>query len=197
MLRPTLVAPADYSTDPVVSLALLKSHLRIDHTHEDTLLQAMLDSAVASLDGRAGDLNIALVNQSWKIELDSWPSEIRLPLFPVSAITHIKYRDTSNTQQTWDAANYSLHADAMGAFVRYKFNVQPPSLYVEREDNIEVQFVAGYGAAAAVPAPLKSAVLLLAADLYANRESFVTGTIVTQIPNFITRLTSRYNRVGA
>lgn len=196
MLKPVLVTPPS-ANDPVVTLAMMKSHLRVDHTHEDALIQSMIDSAVASLDGPSGDLNIALVDQSWKIELAHWPSTIRLPLFPVSAITHIKYYDTSNVQRTWSADNYSLHSDFMGAFVRYGYNVQPPSLYIDRADNIEVQFVAGYGAAAAVPAPLKSAVMLLAADLYHNRESYVTGTIVTKIPEYLMRLVSRYNRVGA
>lgn len=196
MLRPVLVSPPS-SNDPVVPLALLKQHLRIDHVHEDTLLQAMLDTAVASLDGPAGDLNIAMVSQSWRIDFATWPSLIRLPLHPVSAITHIKYYDSSNVQQTWGSSNYSLHQDSMGSFIRYAYGVTTPSHYIDREDAISIEYVAGYGAASSVPAPLKSAVLLLAADLYANRESYVTGTIVTKIPDFITRLTSRYSRVGA
>lgn len=194
MLRPILISPP---VEDVVTLASLKQHLRIDHTDEDVLLEAMLASAIESLDGPAGDLNIAMVTQSWKVHLSCWPDIIRLPLHPVSAITSIKFRDTNNAQQTWPSSNYTLHSDALGSFIRYGYNVQPPSLYIDRLDNVEVEFVAGYGGADQVPAPLKAAILLLAADLYENRGSFVTGTIVTQIPLFIRRLTSRYNRVGA
>lgn len=195
MLRPVLVDPPSDS-EAIVPLALLKSHLRIDHSHEDTLLQSMIDSAVATLDGPSGDLNIAMVSQTWEVSYPYWPTEFRLPLFPVQSITSLKYYNTLNVLTTWDASNYSLHSDALGSYVRYAYNVQPPSLYVDRDDNVKLQFVAGYGTASDVPAPLKSAVLLLAADLYANRESYVTGTIVTKIPDFINRLTSRYSRVG-
>lgn len=194
MLRPSLVTPP--SATPV-SVGELKLHLRIDHSDEDGLLAAIIDAAVASLDGYHGDLNIAMVTQTWQVQFDTWPSCIRLPLFPVSGVNSIKYRDPNNAEQTWNASNYSLHNDELGAFIRYGYNVQPPNLYISRADNITVEFVVGYGNASAVPAPLRQAVLLLAADLYENRGSFVTGTIVTQIPQFIRRLTARYNRVGA
>lgn len=194
MLRPTLVtAPSALP----VELGLLKLHLRIDHSDEDALLTAILDTAVASLDGRAGDLNLAIMPQTWKVEFGNWPEELRLPLTPVSSITHVKYYDTLGVQQTLSAANYSAHTDEMGAYIRYGSTVVLPNLYYQRDDAIEVQFVAGYASASLVPPPIKSAILLLAADLYEHRESFVTGTIITQVPQFIMRLISRYTRVGA
>ena len=51
-----------------------------------------------------------------------------------------------------------------------------PSLY-PRDDAVQIEYVAGYGAAASVPQVFKQAILLLVGHWYANRESSIVGTI--------------------
>lgn len=193
-LIPKLVTPP---AADILTMAEIKGHLKIFDSHEDTFLERVLRSVTARLDGYYGDLGRCLIDQSWKIELQQWCAPIRLPLTPVSAITHIKYYDTANVQQTWDAANYSLHEDVLGPFIHLTWNVQPPNLYVHRLDNIEIEFVSGYGAAeTSIPEPIREAALLWIGDSYEHRESIVTGTIAAQIPQAVERLLSRYNRTG-
>ncbi|MDO9125489.1 MAG: head-tail connector protein, partial [Parvibaculum sp.] len=57
---------------------------------------------------------------------------------------------------------------------------------------IAVDFTAGYGAAAAVPAPLKQAVLLLAAHWFENREPLGNGV---ELPLTVSALVARYRRL--
>lgn len=193
-LIPRLVTPP---AADILSLAEIKQHLKIFHSEEDDFLTRTLKSVTARLDGYYGEFHRCLIDQSWKIELAQWCAPIRLPFVPVSAITHIKYYDTLNVQQTWAVANYTLHEDVLGAFVNIVWNVQPPSLYVSRLDAIEIQFVSGYGAlAASIPEPIREAALLWIGDSYEHRETLVAGTIVSKIPDAVERLISRYNRTG-
>ena len=60
---------------------------------------------------------------------------------------------------------------------------------------MSVTFKAGY---ASVPAPLVSAILLMVGDLYANRETAVTGTVAFALPMSTTvqALIAPYRAVG-
>ena len=57
--------------------------------------------------------------------------------------------------------------------------------------------VCGYGAAAAVPSAIKSAILLIVGALYENREDFVTGTIATPLPIAAETLLWKYRSLAA
>ena len=56
--------------------------------------------------------------------------------------------------------------------------------------------IAGYGAAAAVPAAIKQAMLLLIGHWFANREAVNVGNIVTAMPLAVEALIAPYRRVG-
>lgn len=195
-LLPQLVTPP---AADILSLGEIKQHLKIFHNDEDDFLTRILKSVTARLDGYHGEFHRCLINQTWKIQLEQWCFPLRLPFVPVVSISSVKYWDnaTPSVQQTWAAANYTLHEDVLGAFLQIKYNVSPPNLYVQRIDAIDVEFVSGYGAAAtAIPEPIREAALLWIGDSYENRETVVTGTIVSQIPQAVERLISRYNRTG-
>lgn len=164
---------------------------------DDALIDGLILTAMSIIDGYSGVLGRALINQTWRVNLESWPAcRIRLPLAPISTITSVKYYDASNAQQTLDAANYSLLEDALSPYVGWKASASLPSLY-EREDAIEVLFVAGYGAAATdVPAAIKHAALMLIAHLYENRETSIVGTTAIELPWSVAALLAPFRRVG-
>ena len=101
---------------------------------------------------------------------------LTLPRCPVDSITHVKYYDTANTQQTLAAANYYT----IGLATTTTAPVTPcrlvlvstsswPSLY-DRQDAVEIRFKAGYSAdSTSVPAAIKAAILMMVDDLYNNR----------------------------
>lgn len=51
---------------PIVALADAKAHLRVDHAHEDTLIQAYLDAATSWVDGFDGVLGRCVMEQTWR-----------------------------------------------------------------------------------------------------------------------------------
>lgn len=196
MLKPTITSGPAVE---FITRAEAKAHLRVDATDDasNALIDSLIDVVIAHLDGYAGVLGRALINQSWKVLGEQWPTDrIRLPLAPVSAITSVKYYDTSNVQQTLASSNYGLFEDELSPYVGWLIDAVLPSVY-SREDATEVIFVTGYGAAAEnVPAPIKQAALLLLEHWYENRGPAVVGTIVTQLPLAVQALINPYRRVG-
>lgn len=65
-----------------ISVAALKTHLRIDHADEDEYLAALIDVATQFVEERAWR---ALLTQTREVALDEWPveREIELPFAPI------------------------------------------------------------------------------------------------------------------
>jgi uncharacterized phiE125 gp8 family phage protein len=129
----------------------------------------------------------ALITQTWDLVLDEFPCDgfIEIPKPPLVSITHVKYRDTAGTLQTWPSTNYIVEAPAgpraRRGRVALAFGVTWPAAYGQAGD-VQVRFVCGYGAASAVPQLIRSAMLADLATLYKQREQVITGTIVAELP---------------
>lgn len=194
MLRPVLVTP------PVVkpvSLEEAKAHCRVDVADDDTVIVALIDAAISHLDGWAGVLGRCMVNQVWRINLGDWPrcGIIRLPFPDVSAAT-IKYFDADNSEQTVSSSLFERLEDERGVFISLGAAFTFPTVFDDRSDGVKVEFTAGYGAAAtAVPASLRTAILLTVAHWYENRETAAAGS-VTEIPFGASAMIAPFRRVG-
>lgn len=165
------VAPAA----PPVSLDDAKLHLRITHSSEDTLITALIDVARSHLEGDAGRQGIlgrCMVSRTYRLTLDEFPAgrQFDLPQPPLVSVTSIVYRDADDAEQTLSSSLYDVVTDDLTGYVTLHRDQSWPATY-DRDDAVQVTFVAGYGAATAVPAALRQAMLLHIGSLYANREA--------------------------
>lgn len=159
------VAP---TTGPV-TLTEFRQFLRVDDTEEDTLLQSHLDGAVQMLDGWSGLLGRAIVTQTWMLQTPG-PVNNEIRLFDgVQSVSSIAVID-NEAATTWGSSEYRLMHDARGSFVQPTDDYDWPSSDV-RTDAFTVTFIAGYGAASAVPESLKYLVKSIAANAYRSPES--------------------------
>lgn len=181
-------------TDAPVSLDEMKLHLHVDGTDEDDLIQAYIDAATAHLDGYAGITGRALVTQTWRQDFGGFGPCLRLPVGPVASVSEVTYFDASNVQQTLADTVYTRLTDALGSYLALKSGQNWPSTYA-RQDAVSATFVAGE-APDQVPAPLKVAIMLIAANWYENRETVTVGNIATEIPFGAAALIAPYRRVG-
>ncbi len=127
----------------------------------------------------------ALITQTWQLQLDGFPWQtlndtgvgsgvILVPKPPCQAVTSITYVDMQGVPQTWDPTLYTVD-NPQGPWARTArivpayFQIYPVTRWVPNAATI--QFVAGYGTAAQVPAPMKSAIKLLIGNWYVNREA--------------------------
>ena len=86
-MTPVLVAPP--ASKPV-TLADAKDYLRVDHSDEDAVIAALLDAAVAHLDGWTGVLGRAIMPQTWRVSAEA--GDVVLPMPDVTAAS-VDYGD--------------------------------------------------------------------------------------------------------
>jgi len=188
-----------------VSLDEVKAHLRVieldvDGTalpnEDDGLIQSYIDAAVSHLDGWSGVLGRCLVSQTWRQDYDCFAQCLRLTLAPVVSVSAVTYRDAAGDETTLDAGDYALEITGGGTpivWIKTGFT-RPSSLYDRRA--VSVEFVAGYGDAAAVPQALKHAILLLVGHWYENRDAVTVGTVGHQLPMAVNALIAPYRRMS-
>lgn len=191
MYAPTrTVAPA---ATPI-SVAEAKLQLRVDHSDDDALIGGLIDSATVYLDGWTGILGRCLVTQTWSQTYDDFCREMRLPL-PAATVTSIISTNAAGVAQSpISDTNYQLLHNALGSFVRFKDAYSFAGDLAEA-GAVAITFTAGYGVAAAVPAPIKQAMMLLIANWYQNREAVIVGGY-DELPFGVKALLSPYRRIG-
>ena len=162
-----------------LTLAEMRSWLRVDSTVSDADVTALLGAATAMVERDTGQV---LLSSTFKLVLDEWPADqvIRLPRHPVTAVSQIRYLDTAGSWQVLDAATYTLANVRNPARIGLAVNQTWPPAAVQI-GAIEITFVAGYANAAAVPKNLTMALRLLASHWNENREAVVVGSINQQL----------------
>lgn len=170
-------APA---TEPVTT-AEAKAHLRVDISTDDTLIGLLVTAARQHLETICGR---ALVTQTLDVQFDRWPdgSVIYLPRAPLQSITSITYSKADASTGTLSSSDYVVDIKSQPGRVLLKSAASWPSDELQVGAAVTVRFVAGYGAAAAVPQPLKQAILLLVGHWYENREAVIDTGRKTLLP---------------
>lgn len=191
MHAPVLVTPPAAAP---LTIDEVKAQVRADGTDEDALLAILIAAAVAYLDGWSGILGRCLVTQTWSLSFDDFSRCMRLPM-PASAISSIEVQALDGTPSTVSGSNYTLQDDELGSFVRFKDSYSFPSDLHETKA-VAITFTAGFGTAAAVPADLKIAMLMLIGHWFANRETVNIGNITSSLPFGFDTMVSKYRRVG-
>ncbi len=188
----SLVLTSSPALEPV-SLAEAKTHLRIDHTHEDPLIQSLIITSRLHIEAALG---LALITQSWSYTLDRWPRQprINLPMRPVQAIAHVKIWSAGGESEILPPDAFFLDGQGLPARLVWQGNATPPD--PQRTANgIEIAYTAGFGAAPAdVPETIRHALLLLAAHWYENREPIEIGSGGSAIPSMVSELLAPYRR---
>lgn len=152
-----------------VTVAEAKAHMRVSHAADDTYIGNLLKVVTQDAEEYTSR---RFVTQTWLQYHEEWPCglEIQLKLGPVSAVNSVKYYDQDGQQQTFDGANYELEGQALPPYLRLKDGAESwPTLQALKPRAVEIEFVVGYGAAAAVPWKVKQALMIAAAELYWKR----------------------------
>ena len=148
----------------------VNEQLRIDSSDDAQLINRLIAAATSYVDG-LGVLGGAMVSQTWRQVVQNPGSKVDLRMHPVQSLSAVKYYDTSGAPQTDTVENYQLIGGDNWAYVEPKTGNAWPTAY-DRPDAIQIEFVAGYGAAATdVPDGIRHALMMLIAHWYEHREA--------------------------
>jgi uncharacterized phiE125 gp8 family phage protein len=183
-----LVAPPE--AEPLTA-AEAEEHLRLEAGQGGAAVARLIRTARQHVERVTSR---ALVTQTWELVLDRFPSssEIRLGKGSLLEVASVKYLAAAGAlEQTLAAAEYQVDtARVPGRIVRVPGSSWPAT--ADRINAVRVQFDVGFGEAAAVPEPIRAAMLLLVGHLYEHRESEIVGTITSPLQFAVNALLAPY-----
>lgn len=167
-----------------LTLAEARQHLRNeDQSYDDAYINLLIKAARVRAEN---DTGLSFQTQTFDLFLDAFPLEdprgIVVPGSPVQSVTSITYTDTDGAEQTLDASKYRVDSKSTPARITPAYSETWPA--TRQETNaITVRIVAGFGiASTTIPEDLTTAIRLLLAHWYENREAVIIGTITATVP---------------
>jgi uncharacterized phiE125 gp8 family phage protein len=159
-----------------ISTGDLQEHLRAPVGGSDgALLAIYLSAAREAVEQATGR---ALMPQTWQVRLSEFPEaggHIELPFPPIISVTSVAIINPEGDAETLAGVEYQVSAPsgpAAGPARLYPAaDAEWPDTLADTQGAVVVTYQAGYANAAAVPAALRAAVMLVAGDLYENREA--------------------------
>jgi len=139
---------------------------------EDDLLEAII---TASREHVEDICRRALITQTWDFSLGGWPNKnyIKLPFGNLQTVSSVKYKDSDGVETTMTVTTQYLvetNGEMCGRIV-LPYGVSWPSFTAYPSKPITIRYVCGWTTRALVPYKIKAAFLLIAADLYVNKEA--------------------------
>ena len=143
-----------------------KNALRLTGADEDGFVGSLIAAAVRTVEAAT---DRALILRKLRLSLDAWPASgiVRPPIGPSLSLEAVRIRDRTGGAVT--VPPEELGAEIASDPPEMRFSGLRPAPEA-RLGGVEIDFTAGYGTdGAAVPAPLRLAVLRLVARWYERR----------------------------
>lgn len=176
-------------TSQPLLLEQAKEYAKIEIPHEDVTLGDLLLAATERVEDL---LNQSLITQTWALTLDSFFQEpfydategvLKLPRPPLQSVSSITYLDTAGVSQTLATTQYKVDTKSRPGRISLSYVGDWPDTY-EETGVVTITYVAGYGAAEAVPSQAKQAIRLLFNHWERERGAYITsGAVPQEIPH--------------
>lgn len=145
----------------------MKAFLRVEHSADDTLIAALITSALQRAEVITG---LSIKEKTFTARLDRFPCDrtIELLRYPVTAINSIKYTDFAGVEQTLPETYYTKDVNSEPGRVVLNQGYAWPSVPCI-PGVVRIEFKAGWATASAIPEQLKTALKQIVAYWYENR----------------------------
>ncbi len=167
-----------------VTLVEAKRHLRVVHDSEDSLISLYIQAAREHVEDFT---RRSLLPTRWEWVRDRFDDVIELPRPPLLSVETVSYTDSLGDTVVLDPARYRLVVGSDPGRIHPAYGTRWPLVRTGSGD-VVTRYTAGYATPALVPARAKQAMLFLVGHWFVNRESVITGTISTQLPQTVEAL---------
>lgn len=167
------------AVNPLFTTTEAKDFLKVDTNADDNLIDSMIKAATQSCQIFTNRYFLTTTVTQYS---DKWDGIYTLYKSPVIGITHIKYFDSNDTEQTLASSNYILDNVSQPARIGIAVNGTLPDI-ADRINAVHVEYKVGYGITSDfVPEGIKQAVLITIGNFYENRQTVITGRTATELP---------------
>lgn len=179
-VQPVSVAEAlDYLRAPEDDTPVLDRLIRVAVGHVETLT------------GRA------LITRTVDVHFSGWADALEILPSPLQSVAGVYYTGEDGTESEAPASTYRVDTHHLPGAVRLAPSASWPSDALGPGLPIRVRATVGHGdTAAAVPEPLRQAVLYMVAQYYEHREPVVLGIRPELVPMTVDALLTPYRIVG-
>lgn len=168
-----------------LTLAEVKTFLRVDHEHDDFEIEAMIRAAREQAELFQGR---EVARKRLEMILDAWPrSGPILTPAPLASLEEIRYRLADGSWQTLAADRYLVAVDAEPGQIHAVS--EWPTDHLWPAGAVAVRMTCGW-LPADVPEHVRQGMKLLVASWYEHRTGYRFGNILTEVPVGITALLS-------
>lgn len=165
------------STLPI-KIEAVRNYLKLDDDRtDDDLLNTLQLAAIDYVAGYCAGLCFRV--DTYVETFDAWADEIFLSADPLVSVTSVKYKDADNAEQTVSSSLYAV--DLAANKIDFKAAFTSPTLGEDSSPKIYIQYTAGLGTSANMPAHARVLLLMLIAHWYENREAVLVGTVSKSI----------------
>lgn len=175
-----------------VSVKEARDQCRFTSTAEDAVFEEFIAAAVGMLDGPAGTLGRAIVQQTWLLEMPTgWPRCLVLPIEPVISVT-VRYVDAGGALVELDASRVDLiRTPSAPTILNFVGSGDLPALGMS-DWPLQIEIEAGFGPDPSdVPSPIRTAILMIVAHWHHNREA-VSDKSMVEVPMAANALLARW-----
>ena len=141
------------SNEQVISLDILKNHLRIAHNHEDKYLNSIIGSATNVLES---ELHLSLLHKTYNCVIDNYSIHYPIEL-PITNVINIEYvKDEQNNELSFSTNN------------KYEIILNN----ISNKSPINIKYTAGFtNNVEEIPKDLKLSILQISKNIYDNSEN--------------------------
>lgn len=167
MLKYKVITP---NAAAVIDLATAKLHLKVDTNADDALITSIIAAVRQHTQEYLGRFLLATTVDQFYNSFGN--GCLTLFYTPVASITSVIYQDVDGENQTLAAEKYELDTTVEPSYFRMKSGQEAPAV-LDHPNSVAIRYVTGYANAAAVPDPIKLAMLLMITRFYEHRDDAV------------------------
>ncbi|MBI4800637.1 MAG: hypothetical protein HY794_18255 [Desulfarculus sp.] len=180
-----------------VSLAEAQAQARVTDAGDDALLRDMIKAAREDCENLTGRV---MVTSTWDLYLDAFPAglgPVVAPASPLQSVSSVTYLDTAGATKTLATpSGYKVDTASLLGRIYLPLGASWPETLAE-PNAVKVRLVAGWPLDAngnlTTPAALRQWMQRRVASLYEQREDYVVGQSVAEMPrNFVDSLLAPY-----